>query len=78
MAVFDPMAFAPVRVSKQWPVEGGRLNEARGLDVKDIDSKDGTVSFVKIDKNADWLLKRCMAELPRALCGGRPFSVPSK
>ena len=56
MAVFDPMAFAPVRVSKQWSVEGGRLTKAYALDVKEIDSKDGTLSFVKIDKHADWLL----------------------
>ena len=50
MAVFDPMAFAPVKVAKQWWVEGGRLSKAHGLDVKDIDTTDGTVSFVKIDK----------------------------
>ena len=61
MAVFDPMAFAPVKVAKQWSVEGGRLSKAHGLDVKDVDTTDGTVSFVKLDKNADWLLK--------ALCG---------
>ena len=50
MAVFDPMASAPVKVAKQWWVEGGRLSKAHGLDVKDIDTTDGTVSFVKIDK----------------------------
>ena len=49
------MAFAPVKVAKQWSVEGGRLSKAHGLDVKDIDTTDGTVSFVKIGKNADWL-----------------------
>ena len=57
MAVFDPMAWAPVKVARQWSVEGGRLSKAHGLDVKDVDTTDGTVSFVKLDKNADWLLK---------------------
>ena len=61
MAVFDPMAFAPFKVAKQWSVEGGRLGKAHGLDVTDIDTTDGTVSLVKTDKNVDWLL--------RALCG---------
>ena len=28
-----------------------------GLDTKDIDTAIGTVSFVKLEKNADWLLK---------------------
>ena len=36
---------------------GGRLTKLYGLDVKEIDSTDGTLSFVKIDKNADRLLK---------------------
>ena len=57
VAVFDPMSLAPVKLVKQWSVEGGRLSKAHGLDVKDIDSTDGAVSFVKIDKKADWLLK---------------------
>ena len=58
MAVSDPMAIAPVKLTKQWSIAGGRLGKPVGLtDVKDIDTPQGTVSFVKIDKNADWLLK---------------------
>ena len=57
MAVFDPMGFAPVKVSKQWSIEGGRLTKPYGLDVKEIDSTYGPLSFVRIDKNAEWLLK---------------------
>ena len=58
MAVSDPMAIAPVKLTKQWSIAGGRLGKPFGLtDVKDIDTPQGTVSFVKIDKNADWLLK---------------------
>ena len=52
------MAIAPVKLTKQWSIVGGRLGKPVGLtDVKDIDTPQGTVSFVKIDKNADWLLK---------------------
>ena len=51
------MALAPIRLVRQWSVEGGRLGKAHCLDTKDIDTKDGPVSFVKIDKNADWMLK---------------------
>ena len=52
------MAIAPVKLTKQWSIAGGRLGKPFGLtDVKDIDTPQGTVSFVKIDKNADWLLK---------------------
>ena len=51
------MTFAPARLVRQWSVEGGRLGKAHGLDTKDIDTVLGPVSFVKIDKNADWLLK---------------------
>ena len=58
MAVSDPMAIAPVKLTKQWSIAGGRLGKPFGLaEVKDIDTPQGTVSFVKIDKNADWLLK---------------------
>ena len=57
MAALDTMALAPIRLLRQWSVEGGRLGKAHGLDTKDIDTKDGPVSFVKIDKNADWMLK---------------------
>ena len=58
MAVSDPMAIAPVKLTKQWSIAGGRLGKPVGLtDVKDIDTPQGTVSFVKLDKNADWLLK---------------------
>ena len=57
MAVFDPMAFAPVKVSKQWSIEGGRLTTPYGLDVKEIESTGGALSFDRIDKNVDWLLK---------------------
>ena len=52
------MAIAPIKLTKQWSIAGGRLGKPVGLtDVKDIDTPQGTVSFVKIDKNADWLLK---------------------
>ena len=58
MAVSDPMAIAPVKLTKQWSIAGGRLGKPFGLaEVKDIDTPQGTVSFVKLDKNADWLLK---------------------
>ena len=56
MAVFVPMAYAPVNVARQWPIEGGRLNKPHGLVVNEIGTTDGTVPFVKLDKNADWLL----------------------
>ena len=51
------MTFAPVRLVRQWSVEAGRLGKAHGLDTQDIDTALGPVSVVKVDKNADWLLK---------------------
>ena len=51
------MTIVPVKLVKQWSIEGGRLSKPYGLDVKDIDTTVGAVSFVKLDKNADWLLK---------------------
>ena len=52
------MAIAPVKLTKQLSIAGGRLGKPFGLaEVKEIDTSEGTVSFVKLDKNADWLLK---------------------
>ena len=59
------MAFAPVKVSKQWSIEGGRLTKPYGLDVKEIDSAGGPLSFVRIDKNADWLLKTLFGKVAK-------------
>ena len=57
MAVFDPMTIAPVKLVNQWSVEGGRLTNPYGLDVKSIETTVGAVSFAKLDKHADCLLK---------------------
>ena len=51
------MTIAPVKLVKQWSIEGGRLSKPYGLEVKEIDTTVGTVEFVKVDKNADWLLR---------------------
>ena len=52
------MALAPVKLSKQWSIEGGAMcGKPIGLDTKDVDTASGPVSFVKLEKNADWLLK---------------------
>ena len=57
VAVFDPMSLAPVKLVKQWSIEGGRLSKPYGLEVKEIETTAGTVCFVRLDKNADWLLR---------------------
>ena len=51
------MTLAPVKLVRQWSIEGGRLSKPHVLDVKDIDTPGGAVSFVRLDKNADRLLK---------------------
>ena len=51
------MTTAPVKLSQQWSLVGGRLGKPVGLGVKEIETTVGTVAFVKVDKNADWLLK---------------------
>ena len=51
------MTTSPVKLSKQWSLEGGRLSKPYGLEVKEIETTVGTVEFVKVDKNADWLLR---------------------
>ena len=51
------MSLAPVKLSKQWSVEGGALGQPIGLDTKAIVTASGAVSFVKLEKNAAWLLR---------------------
>ena len=51
------MTTSPVKLAKQWSLEGGRLSRPYGLEVKEIETTAGTVCFVKLDKNADWLLR---------------------
>ena len=51
-----------VAVKKQWSVEGGYLSKAVTLETKEVDSLSGDLSFVKIDKNADWLLKAALGK----------------
>ena len=51
------MTTTPVKLTKQWSIEGGRLSKPYGLEVKEIETTVGTVEFVKVDKNADWLLR---------------------
>ena len=52
------MPMAPVKLSKQWSVEGGAMGgKPVGLDTKDDDTASGAVSFVKLEKYAEWMLK---------------------
>ena len=51
------MTFAPVKLAWKWAVAGGRLSKPHGTDTQDFDTPLGTVSFVKLGKNADRLLK---------------------
>ena len=51
------MTTSPVKLAKQWSLEGGRLSKPYGLEVKEIETTAGTVCFVRLDKNADWLLR---------------------
>ena len=51
------MTTTPVKLTKQWSIEGGRLSKPYGLEVKEVDTTAGTVCFVRLDKNADWLLR---------------------
>ena len=54
VAALDTMTFAPATFVRQGSVEGGRLSKPRGLDTNKYRHALGAVSFVKIDKNADW------------------------
>ena len=51
------MTIAPVKLTQQWSLEGGRLGKPFVLEVKEVETTVGTVAFVKVDKNADWLLR---------------------
>ena len=51
------MTTSPVKLSRQWSLEGGRLGKPFVLEVKEVETTAGTVAFVKVDKNADWVLK---------------------
>ena len=49
---------APIKLNKQWPIEGGAYrSKPIGLDTRDVDTASGPVSFIKLEKHADWLLK---------------------
>ena len=50
-------ALKPVFVTKQWSLEGGYLGRPVFLDTRDVDIVSGISAFVKLDKNAEWLLK---------------------
>ena len=56
---WHPVAMmAPIKLSKQWSIEGGAMgSKPIGLDTKDVHTASGLLSFVKIEKGADWLLK---------------------
>ena len=48
----------PIKLSKQWSIEGGAYrSKPIGLDTRDVDTASGPVSFIKLEKNVDWLLK---------------------
>ena len=48
----------PIKLNKQWSIEGGAYrSKPIGLDTRDVDTASGPVSFIKLEKNADWLLK---------------------
>ena len=57
-----PGPWKKVTVTKQWSLEGGYLNKPLALDTKEVDTTDGTVAFVKLDKNADWLRKAVLGK----------------
>ena len=60
-----PHGVGDSQLSKQWSIEGGSLTKPFGLDVKEIDSAGGPLSFVRIDKNADWLLKTLFGKVAK-------------
>ena len=68
---------APIKLNKQWSIEGGaNRSKLIGLDTKDVDTASGPVSFIKLEKKADGLLKVTTGQRGRARAvGGRPFSV---
>ena len=45
------MSLAPVKLLKQWSVEGGALGKPIGLVTKEIGTAIGAMSFVKLEKN---------------------------
>ena len=51
-----------VAIAKQWAVEGGYLNKAVTLETREVDGIEGPMSFVKIEKNAEWLLKAAIGK----------------
>ena len=49
---------APIKLSNQLSSEvGANRSNPIGLDTKDVDTASGPVSFVKLEKNAEWLLR---------------------
>ena len=50
--------FKPIKLNNQWSIEGGAYrSKPIGLNTRDVDTASGPVSFIKLEKNADWLLK---------------------
>ena len=55
------MAWKPVQITRQFTFEGGYQAKALSLETREIVTRDGEMTFVKIDKGAEWL--------NRAACG---------
>ena len=73
------MSLAPVNLVQQWSIEGGALNKPIGLDVKEIETRSETVSFVKLEKNSEWLLKAVLGSANKgALRRSTQFTVLGK
>ena len=73
------MSLAPVNLVQQWSIEGGALNKPIGLDVKEIETRSETVSFVRLEKNSEWLLKAVLGSANKgALRRSTLFTVLGK
>ena len=58
-------SLAPAILVQQWSSEGGALSNPIGLDVKEIETPNETVSYVKMEKNSEWMLKAVLGSANR-------------
>ena len=49
--------WTPVKLQKELTFEGGFLRKATTVDSKDIETPEGLLIFVRLDKSSEWLIK---------------------
>ena len=68
-------AWRPIQLSRQLVLEGGYQTKTHRLETKDVTTPHGELTFVKVDKRQDWLVKAAAGKAARPGCLSRTTVV---